>query len=248
MKNFLIKIWNEFEDALFVNFKCMFCGRETPNESLVCDKCASEVTFINGFVCDHCGAQAFGREVMCPACRGKNYKFDSHRSCIIYGDLSSRAVKALKYSGKLYLAEPIARFMYAVNKELFENADAITFVPMTKSKLASRGYNHMEEVAKVLSKISKIPVLECFNKIKETEDQASLNYDKRTKNLKGSFVVIDDNKDMIRGKKILLVDDVFTTGSTANECSKLLLKAKAKSVNVATFLKTDPFAEDDFEI
>ena len=166
----------------------------------------------------------------------------------MYDDLSSGAVKALKYSGKLYLAEPIARFMYAVHKEMFLNSDYITFVPMTKQKREARGYNHMEEVAKILSNISNVPILECFEKVKDTEDQASLNYEKRTQNLKGSLVIRNDLKDVIRGKKILVVDDVFTTGSTANECAKLLLKSKACLVDVATFLKTDPYAERDFEI
>ena len=81
-------------------------------------------------------------------------------------------------------------------------------------------------------------------KNRDTGDQARLGFDERNKNLKGSFEVDKDKKDLLKDKNVLLIDDVFTTGSTSNECSKVLLKAKAHSVVVATFLKTNPHDEN----
>ena len=236
------------EDLLFVNFKCMFCAKETPNDSLICDECASQVEFLNGSVCNKCGSLTDMPETTCFNCFNKKYLFDCHRSCITYSEITGSAVKALKYSKKKYLAKPIATFMYAVHKEFIKDTDYITFVPMTEDKMRRRGYNHMEVVAKLFGEMAGIPVVNFFKKVRDTEDQASLNYDERLKNIKGSFVIDEVNKDLIKGKNILVLDDVFTTGSTANECTKLLLKAKAYSVNVATFLKTDPNSEDELPL
>ena len=201
------------------------------------------MTFINGAYCNKCGAITTDFEPTCLNCFNKKYKFDMHRSCKIYDDISGTAVKAFKYSGKKYLADPIAKFMFAVHKDLFEKCYYLTFVPMTKTKLEIRGYNHMEEVAKLLEKFSGKQVICAFDKVKDTEDQASLNYENRQKNIKNCFVVKDETKQLIKGKNILIVDDVFTTGATSNECTKLLLKSGVCSVCVVTFLKTDPNSE-----
>lgn len=245
MKKFVKNLFNKIAGSIFINYKCICCGIETGNPSLVCDKCLSKMTLINKNVCHKCGSITEFAEPVCMNCYDKKYKFLSHKSCIIYDELSSKPVKRLKYYGQKYLAEPIAKIMYAANKEMVDKADMIVFVPMTKERQKSRGYNHTEEIAKELSKMSKIELVSALVKNFDTEEQAGLNFEKRTKNLKGSFGINPEKANMTRGKNILLIDDVFTTGSTANECSKVLLKAKANSVEVLTFLKTDPNANEE---
>lgn len=244
MKKFFKKMLDAIDDVLFKNYKCMFCDRETNDEFLICDNCKSKLKFINNNICNKCGSATDEPEAVCYDCFNKNYVFDSHRSCIFYDNYSSRPVKALKYSKQKYLAEPIARFMFETHKEIFHDIDYITFVPMTRVKEETRGYNHTEVITHELSKLSGIPVMNFIIKNRDTGDQARLGFDERNKNLKGSFEVDKDKKDLLKDKNVLLIDDVFTTGSTSNECSKVLLKAKAHSVVVATFLKTNPHDEN----
>jgi len=238
-------ILSAFSDALFVNFKCIFCNTETVNESLVCDDCAKRLTPIVGALCNKCGALVDKSDNVCIYCFDKEYLFHEHRSCFIYDKLSATPVKLLKYEKKKYLSEPIARIMFAMNKKLFENVDIITFVPMTEERKDERGFNQGEEIAKCLSEIVNVPVIKLMEKTKATKHQADLNFKKRCENLKGSFAVSSDMKENIRGKNILVVDDVFTTGSTLSECARLLNRAKAKIVKSITFLKTDPFRKDE---
>lgn len=239
------KMLSAFGDALFVNFKCIFCNTETVNESLVCDDCVIRLIPIVGATCKKCGAMVDESDKVCIYCFDKEYLFREHRSCFIYDKLSSTPVKLLKYEKKKYLAEPIARIMFAMNKELFENVDIITFVPMTDERKDERGFNQGEEIAKYLSEIVNVPVVKLMEKTKATEHQADLNFKKRCENLKGSFTISSDVKENIRGKNILVVDDVFTTGSTLSECARLLNRAKAKTVKAITFLKTDPFRKHE---
>ena len=234
-------IFRGLVDSIFVNFKCMFCNTETVNESLICPDCEKKLKAIRGTICLKCGTMVEKSEDTCYTCFDKKYAFNKHRSCFIYDDLSSTPVKLLKYSGKKYLAEPIARVMYAFNKDLFSNVDVITFVPMTDERKKDRGYNQCKVLAKELSNISNISVLKLLVKSHETEHQADLNFEGRIKNLKGSFEIDNEKLNNIKGKNILLIDDVFTTGSTLHECSRILFKGKAKSVSVLTFIKTDPF-------
>lgn len=239
------KFLDMLSNSIFVNYKCIFCNTETVNESLICPVCEKKLKALNGSVCNKCGAKLETSENGCYTCFDKNYIFDKHRSCFIYDDISATPVKLLKYSEKKYLTEPMAKIMYAFHKELFNNVDFITYVPMTFDRMKSRGYNQCEVLANELSSISKVPCLELLTKEHETEHQANLDFNGRIKNLKGSFVINSEYLDIVKNKNILIIDDVFTTGSTIHECARVLLKGKANGVSALTFVKTDPFGQYD---
>ena len=113
--------------------------------------------------------------------------------------------------------------------DIWENSVLIP-VPLDKNKIKARGYNQSEELATELSKILKVPVLlNCLIKIKSTKPQMELSKEEREINLKDAFVVKNPSA-IAQGKKIFLVDDVYTTGSTMNECTKILRQAGAKQV------------------
>ena len=120
----------------------------------------------------------------------------------------------------------------------FENIDVITFVPMGKKGLRERGFNQAEEIANEISKIMNIPVFGLLRKTREHKHQAGLNQKDRLENLKGTFEIISDYKSKIKGERILIIDDVFTTGATLSECAKTIKEAKPKSVSALTFAKT----------
>ncbi len=142
-------------------------------------------------------------------------------------------VHKLKYGGEKYLAEIMAEFMA---DEYYENeftADIITYVPMHAKKQHKRGYNQSKEIAVSLSNILNLPLVDTLERIKFTENLARLNKFERAKTIKNAIAL---NKDVnIVDRNILLIDDVFTTGSTCNECSKLLKKGKCGKIFVLTF-------------
>ncbi len=147
---------------------------------------------------------------------------------------SARIVDELphfKYQNKKFHAKYFAEELYSLFKKEGLSADVITFVPMHEDRLEERGYNHAELLAREFSVLSKIELKPLVVKIKETERQATLSLKERLKNLSSSFKV---SKPEIIDKKILLIDDVLTTGSTADVISKALKNAGAKEVTVLT--------------
>ena len=109
---------------------------------------------------------------------------------------------------------------------------------MTQKKLKDRGFNQTEALAILLGKNVDVEVKNLLVKTKETVAQAGLEKDKRLENIQGSFEINKELKKLIKNKRVLIVDDVFTTGSTSNECAKVLKKAGASSVFVLTVAKT----------
>ncbi|MBI2050082.1 MAG: ComF family protein [Candidatus Staskawiczbacteria bacterium] len=146
---------------------------------------------------------------------------------LIYNFKYKPYVKDLAKTLALLLAEHF--FISGSNKEEIWNNSIIVPVPLDKKKLKIRGYNQSEELAKELSKILLVPVLDSLIKTKTTRPQIELSGEERKQNLNGAFTI---NKpfSFVQGKKIFLVDDVYTTGSTMEECARVLKKAGAKEV------------------
>lgn len=238
-KEKFVKIFNWFEDLFMTNHSCVGCGREIADGTKfqLCDTCKSNIHKISGNVCKKCGDEVLLDNNFCDYCKNVEYKFDENRSYCYYDEVSAKIVKRFKYSGRKYYAKHIAEMMVE-NKDVFENIDVITFVPSNTKTLKERRYNQAEELAKEISKIIGIEVCELLKKSDDRKHQAGLTKSERLENLKGSFSIVIENKDFIKGKNVLIVDDVFTTGSTLNECSKVVLKHKPKKIKTITFAKT----------
>ncbi|MGB9596883.1 MAG: ComF family protein, partial [Candidatus Poribacteria bacterium] len=149
------------------------------------------------------------------------------------------AIRLLKDDGKTVMADKLADIMVdGMNKLLNpKDYDYIIPVPLHKKKMRKRGYNQMELIGRKVSKKTGIPLeTKSLIKIKDTPPQRGLSGKERTQNVNGSFSVI--NPVNIEGKRILLIDDVMATGSTINECAKVLIKeGKADSVDVITLTR-----------
>ena len=155
--------------------------------------------------------------------------------------LTKKLIHQFKYQPYIKdLAKPLAlllveHFLLSGNnkEEVWRNSVLIP-IPLDKNKLKNRGYNQAEELAKELSKILKVPVIsDNLIKIKSTKPQMELSKEEREKNLQGAFAIKNPSTpdiDGFLGKKVFLVDDVYTTGSTMEECAKILRQAGAKSV------------------
>ena len=171
----------------------------------------------------------------CKFCENKNFYFDRAISCIEYCDKSKVLVLSLKYYGNTYMSRYIAQVMR--DKLEFEqiSADYVIPVPLHKKRMRTRGFNQAEKIASYLSDYTKIPIIDCIKRNRNTKRLYALNKFQREKELKNAFEVKDGNEEII-GKKIILVDDIFTTGTTVNEISKKLKIYGVDEIIVLTFL------------
>ncbi len=169
--------------------------------------------------------------------KNKNNKFDRLISVFYYKDTAKRVVLRYKFHGKKYLYKTMAEFMHKEFEENYDdiNFDYITYIPMSFSEYMKRGFNQTKVLTKVLSRKTKIKHKKLLRKKHKTKNQVGLKAQERAENLKGCF----ENTEKLKGKNILLIDDVKTTGATLNECSKVLRKAGAKGIYCITFAMAD---------
>ncbi len=194
--------------------------------------------------CPYCGSLVEADEFACPGCleliKEKHIPLIGGAGgfrCIssyLYGGHVRRAIINLKFYDRTQYIPQIAEIMAVDIRNVFgdDAFDIITAVPMHEKDLHKRGYNQSELLAKHLSKRLAIPYQPTLNKIKRTKKQHTLTYNQRKKNLNGAFAVID--KDRISGRRILLIDDIVTSGTTLGKCAKVLNHSKPAAVCCAT--------------
>ena len=228
------KAASAFENALFPkDITCDLCGGELVADTRyrLCAKCSENLPIISGHICAICGAPIKDEGDYCLRCQKAESVFDYSRSPLVYDEEAKHLIYEMKFKGKKYISETLGAMMADCYLENKMQADVITFVPMTDKEKKKRGFNQAELLAYEVGKRLNIPVLPALIKVKETSAQKELGREDREKNLDGAFKCVFDE---VRRLRILLVDDIFTTGVTANECSKALLKGRAKSVVVLT--------------
>mgnify|MGYP002647305655 CR=1 FL=1 len=230
-----MKIFNAVNNLLFPPH-CIFCDCITDfrNEYHICDKCREAVTPLMGNRCKVCLRETrgnFGTD-LCAACRTKMPYFDRLRSCYEYNKYVRNCVLRLKFHQRYDHARTMGMLMTNLIEE--GSADYIIPVPVSKERLRERGYNQSVLFSKEISAGTKIPMrTDLLFKIKDTKPQSSLKFNERTENVKNSYKAASG--ELLKGKRIILTDDVATTRSTINECAKVLKKAGAKSVECVTF-------------
>lgn len=226
----MTKIGKFLSEAFFPqSFTCDICGIETFGNNL-CTDCLKTVTFNNGGVCPVCGRKTKSNEI-CLECKARAPLFKKAVSPIVYEGGGTVLIAKFK-NGNGYLKEYFADLI-AEKLDEFPQIDCIVYVPMTDKSVYARGYNQAELLAKSLSVRTGLPfVKNALIKIKDTPAQKLLTRKERENNLKGCFKV--EKRSDIKGKNVLLVDDVLTTGATSEIVCKVLLDAGAKNVYLAT--------------
>lgn len=217
-------------DAVFPrDYTCDICGYESFGGN-ICQKCLSELPLNNGITCPVCGRRNNVRDI-CIECKAIPPIFKAAVSPLVYEGSVIKLIHKFKGGGaylKDYFADLIAEKIVK-----FPLPDWIVYVPMTKKAVRKRDYNQAKLLAASLSEKSGIPLLkDAVIKVKDTPEQKSLTRSERLKNFTGCFKVV--KRDEIKGKRILLVDDVLTTGATSDSVSKKLLSAGADVVYLAT--------------
>lgn len=219
------------------NLTCSCCGRESFTGGILCEKCLEKTQRNDGYICEHCGVKTLLPEAYCDRCRNKLTSFDKARSVYLYGEVTAMLVQKLKYGGEKYLAEEFAKEIYKLFVSSVTHADGIVCVPMSEKREKSRGYNQSKLIAEKVAELSGAPFLDVTVKKKETESQVGKTYKERRRNLDGSFGV--KNKSLVKDKRIVIVDDVSTTGTTADVLAAALKNAGAAEVFALTYASVD---------
>jgi len=221
--------------------RCVSCGVMTSAESAVCVECWKGLHFISGPSCAKCDYPFefdIDEGMLCGSCLKEDWYFDRVLSVLRYSDTSKTIVSKLKYSDKTHIAKQCGLLMRKKIAHKLADYDYIIPVPMHRSRLRKRFYNQSSLIASHLSSFSGIEVLHNgLVKMKSHAPQTGLTRAGRKINVRGSFSINDSYRDRIKGSSVLLVDDVYTTGATVNECSRVLKRAKAESVTVVTLAR-----------
>ncbi|OXT08732.1 amidophosphoribosyltransferase [Thermoanaerobacterium thermosaccharolyticum] len=220
-----------FLDLLFPpKTNCILCGKMI-REGKICDDCESKLPFISGNTCIVCGKPIDTGE-KCPDCMEYEHIFSRSISAFEYDETMKSLIARFKYYKERNLSEFFAEYMYKYIKDADIKFDVIVPVPLHRTKLDERGYNQAELLARELSYRFDIIMSKPLRRIRNTKSQTEFSREERMKNLKGAFKVVYE--DMVKNKIILLVDDVLTTGSTLDECAKVLKEGGAKDVFATT--------------
>jgi ComF family protein len=239
MRSFLSTIGQSVLDLLFPP-RCQAC-QEFDAQPL-CERCRRSIRLIQPPFCEGCGRPfdplAQGAPI-CSACRQGEFRFDGARSAGLFEGALREAIHALKYHQRTRLAQPLGEMLvscwtrYATVKE---NALLVVPVPLHVSRYRERGFNQSELLANVFAQASGFAVnATSLQRVKPTRPQIELQRNERAENVRGAFEVVDASA--FRGQTVLLVDDMFTTGATLNECARALRRAGACRVDCLTLAR-----------
>ncbi len=206
--------------------KCGICGKLNPD--FLCNKCKKILET----------ETVFGVDKYIKNNKENNKYFDEHLYIFLYQGIIRRIILKYKFQEESYLYKTFVNFLLK-NQNFFEKVkkyDTIIPVPISRNRLKMRGYNQSELIAKEISNKTDMKLeTRCLIKTKNTIEQSKLNREDRIKNIQGVYELID--KKSLYKKKILLVDDIYTTGSTVNECAKVLKKAMPQKIGIFTLAK-----------
>jgi ComF family protein len=220
---------------------CIACQAATGEPHALCAACWSQIRFIERPFCERLGtpfAVDLGQPLLSPAAIADPPVFGRARAVAEYDGTASLLVHRLKYNDRLELARAMGGMMTRAGAELLDEADVIVPVPLHRWRLWRRRFNQAMALARTVSEESGVicdPFL--LARVKRTRRQVGLTKAQRQENLQGAFRVPPEAKARLKRKRVLLIDDVLTTGSTANAASRALLRAGAASVDILAFAR-----------
>ncbi len=217
---------------------CVFCGEGVgPGAAVaVCPACEGNLEWVASPLCPRCG-RVFpvreGADHLCGPCQTEPPPFDRARAAALYDEdgPSGQAIKRFKYNRRLDMLPVMQEWLRRPRcLELVQEADLVAPVPLHPNRLKQRGFNQALLLARAFPEAHLEK--ELLIRVRPTPPQTGLNPKERRANVKGAFAV--PRPGLVKGKRVLLVDDVFTTGATVKECAKVLRKAGALRVDVLT--------------
>lgn len=220
---------------------CPACREPVEKGGGLCASCWSRLSFITPPLCERTGLPfAFdpGEAMLSRAAMADPPAWDRARAAVRFGDVARDLVHQLKYGDRLDLAPLLSRFMWVAGEQMLQDADALVPVPLHWTRLWRRRFNQAAVLAQGISKISGVPVeLEAVKRVRRTPAQVGLDKADRRRNVDAAFAVSDEARGRIHGRKLVLVDDVLTTGATLDALARALSRAGAARVDVLVFAR-----------
>jgi len=224
----------------FIPPSCICCGEilDIRVKYCICRACSEKLPLVKGRKCKICGiplSSEYG-DLYCGNCKNNKRAFAQNVSRYIYTDIVAVAIRKMKFGSKqLWIADTLGWFLSQTVSEEYDDIkfDGVIYVPLSKKRYSLRSFNQSEEIAQALCEKLGLKFLrDVLIKPQDTPKQSSMKFKERANNVKGKFVVA--KPELMIDKTILLIDDVFTSGETLNECSKIIKKAGATAVYTAT--------------
>lgn len=232
-----MKSWFKLLINAILPARCLLCGKVVHEDNSLCSECFEQISFITKPYCQHCGMPLDGKisdDMYCVHCLNEKHIFRYARSAIKYDEYSKKLMLDFKFYDHIENRILLSKWLNLAGRDIFkEGVDLIIPVPLHFTRMFVRKYNQSAILARELSKQTGVKAeYKVLVKTKKTIPQVMCDSKQRMKNVKNAFAV--KNFDLIKGKRIVLIDDVFTTGATLKECAKTLKKAGAKSVDALT--------------
>ena len=218
--------------------RCVVSGAIVDGPGMVAPEVWQSFRFISDPYCACCGTPfdfaAEGRDgALCVACLEKRPPYDRARAALAYDDASREIILRFKHADQTHAARVFIPWLRQAGRELIAPTDVIVPVPLHRYRLLKRRYNQAALLAQALAKDTGLPCLPgALHRHRATPAQGHMDSEARRKNVRGAFAVRPAARAALAGKRVLLVDDVYTTGATVAECAKTLLKADAAAVDV----------------
>src|SRR4051812_48351113 len=219
---------------------CVAC-REPVAGVGVCPECWARLSFIAPPLCPRLGIPFVydpGPDLLSMEAIANPPAYQRARAAVRYDDVARTLVHALKYQDRTDLAPAMGRWMARAGEELLRDADLLVPVPLHWRRSWTRRYNQSGSLARVISRQSGVKLAsEALRRIRPTEQQIGLSRPQRAANVQGAFKVAPERSAEIAGRRIVLIDDVLTSGATTDACARALLRAKAAQVDVLVFAR-----------
>jgi ComF family protein len=220
--------------------KCIACREPVAGDG-VCAACWSQLSFIAPPFCSRLGIPFVydpGQDILSMQAIASPPAYHRARAAVRYDEVARTLVHHLKYQDRTDLAPTMGRWMARAGHELLAEADVIVPVPLHWRRAFSWRFNQSGALAQAISRASHVPVLpDALRRIRPTEHQIGLSRAQRATNVQGAFRVPPDRRHQIQSRRIVLIDDVLTSGATSDACARALLRAKATQVDLLVFAR-----------
>lgn len=217
------------------NIKCVFCGTEVSGEIAVCENCYKHLPFIRGKTCLKCGGHVVEEDV-CIDCAKNEHEFVRNFAVFDYDGVLRDKILSFKQAGRKHIGYTLSWFIYEKFKSLDVEFDAVIPMPISSERRKERGFNQADILVSDIEDNTNLVDKNIIQKVKNTPHQTGLSKENRQTNLERAFVV--PNKSLVKGKTLLVVDDIYTTGATLSEVASTLNRAGAKAVYGLTLART----------
>lgn len=216
--------------------RCLACGESTWTANSLCSACWPKLRFIDQPMCDACGLPleyGAGVHLLCGGCMAARPPFSRARAAVVYDDGSSRLILGYKNGDRTDAVPVFARWMVRAGRDLVDDADVLVPVPLHWTRLLARRFNQAALLAHAIGRQTDVGVApDALIRRRRTKKMGTLGARARARSVAGAFAMRPGAARRIEGRRVVLIDDVLTTGSTAANCTRVLLAAGAARVDV----------------